>query len=196
MRIKLGRTLALALVEVFAFTFTLARAEPCPALLRDARRLILVSAPGMNTAAATARLFERDLPEAPWRAIHRAEPVVLGRFGMGWGPTFRELARDHEPFKVEGDMRTPAGFYRTGRTFGFAPSQRANYLQIKAGDTICVDDPSSPAYNTITSRALVARDIHAENMGSTELYRRGLTIDYPTDRAAAAGCVYRKPYPR
>jgi L,D-peptidoglycan transpeptidase YkuD (ErfK/YbiS/YcfS/YnhG family) len=176
-------------VGVLALTCAPTWGATCPALLQDARRLILVMAPTMNTVAATARLFERDAAETQWREVHPAEPVVLGLSGMAWGHTFHELARDNEPFKAEGDKRTPAGIYRTGRTFGFAPSQRPNYLQV-IDDTVCVDDPSSPAYNTITSRTQIGPRIHAEAMGGTKLYRRGLTIDYPTDNAAAAGSCF------
>ena len=53
--------------------------------------------------------------------------------------------------KVEGDKRAPAGFYKIGRSFGFAASHRPGYLRITDGTT-CVDDLSSPAYNTITTR--------------------------------------------
>jgi L,D-peptidoglycan transpeptidase YkuD (ErfK/YbiS/YcfS/YnhG family) len=55
----------------------------------------------------------------------------------------------------------------------------------------CVDDSNSPAYNTITSRARVGWQVHGENMWRVPEYRRGLLIDYPTDRAARAGsCIF------
>jgi L,D-peptidoglycan transpeptidase YkuD (ErfK/YbiS/YcfS/YnhG family) len=189
--IKSGTRLARVLVAVLALACASTCGNACPELLRDARRLILITAPTMDAIVATAHLFERDAPEAPWRSIHPAEPVVLGRFGMAWGPDSRDLARDQESLKAEGDKRTPAGIYRTGIAFGFAPSQGPNYLQIKAGDTVCVNDPSSPAYNTITSRAMIGTHTRAEDMANVELYRRGLAIDYPTKQAAAAGsCIF------
>ena len=189
--IKSGTRLARVLVAVLASACAPTCGKACPELLRDARRLILITAPTMDAVVATARLFERDAAEAPWRSIHPAEPVVLGRFGMAWGPDSRDLARNREPLKAEGDKRTPAGIFRTGIAFGFAPSQEPNYLQIKAGDTVCVNDPSSPAYNTITSRAMIGAHTRAEDMANVELYRRGLAIDYPTKQAAAAGsCIF------
>ena len=55
----------------------------------------------------------------------------------------------------------------------------------------CVDDLSSPAYNTITSRAKVGWKVHGENMWRVPEYRRGLLVDYPTDRKARAGsCIF------
>jgi L,D-peptidoglycan transpeptidase YkuD (ErfK/YbiS/YcfS/YnhG family) len=183
-------TLPLALSALAPVT-TSAMGQTCLAPLQDARRLLLVTAPTMNTLRATMQLFERDAEAAPWHAVHAAEPAVLGRSGMAWGPAFRDLTRDGEPVKTEGDMRTPAGFYRIGRTFGFGASLREGYLQLKSGETVCVDDPTSPAYNTITSRAMIEPKVHAEDMGVVVLYRRGLVVEYPTDAAGKAGsCIF------
>ena len=68
--------------------------------------------------------------------------------------------------------------------------KRPGYLRIESG-TVCVDDPRSPAYNTITGRAKVGWKVHGETMRRVPAYRRGLLVDYPTDRAARAGsCVF------
>ena len=70
------------------------------------------------------------------------------------------------------------------------PSRRRGYLRIAKGMT-CVDDPSSPAYNAITSRAKVGWKVHGENMWRVPEYRRGLLVDYPTSRKARAGsCIF------
>ena len=160
----------------------------CPPELEHARRLILVTAPTMTSVAAKLTLYERDSAERPWRRIHAAEPAVVGRSGLGWGANFVDLAKAGEPKKAEGDMRTPAGIYPVGAPFGFAPSTRQRYIQIRKGETVCVDDPSSPHYNRVTSRAEVGPKTHFEDMGEVELYRRGLIIDYPT--AAAGSCIF------
>ena len=89
------------------------------------------------------------MPGAPAAS---AEPAVIGRAGMAWSQFFRRSARRGEPIKVEGDKRAPAGVYAIGRSFGTLASSRPDYLHVTP-DTICVDDPSSPAYNTIASRA-------------------------------------------
>jgi L,D-peptidoglycan transpeptidase YkuD (ErfK/YbiS/YcfS/YnhG family) len=110
---------------------------------------------------------------------------------MGWSQFFLKLARRGEPLKVEGDKRTPAGIYPIGRSFGILASSRPDYLHVTS-DTICVHDLSSPAYNTIASRARVGPAVHAENMSRIlPMYRRGLLVDYPTDRKARAGsCIF------
>ncbi len=92
--------------------------------------------------------------------------------------------------KVEGDKRAPAGFYKIGRSFGFAVSDRAGYLRITDGMT-CVDDLSSPAYNTITTRAEIGSKVHGENMWRVPEYARGLLVEYPSNRKARAGsCIF------
>ena len=177
-----------------------ARAQSCPAPLADAKRLVLVTAPSMNDMAATMRLYERASANAAWRALGATEPVTIGRAGMGWSQFFTRLARRDEPLKVEGDKRAPAGLFPIGRSFGILASSRPDYLHVTS-DTICVNDVSSPAYNTIASRARVGPAVRAENMSRVlPMYRRGLLVDYPTDAKKQAGScifihVWRSPRP-
>src|SRR6187200_380713 len=167
-----------------------ASAQTCPEPLAGARRLILVSSKSLTATTGTARLFERATPQEAWQAVGASEPVVLGRAGMAWGLGFQHLALAGEPKKIEGDGRTPAGVYRIGTSFGFAASPRPGYRQI-VDDTVCVDDPASPAYNTITSRGIVGHKVHGENMRAVPRYRRGLVVDYPTDAKARGGsCIF------
>jgi D-alanyl-D-alanine dipeptidase len=168
-----------------------ALAQHCPAPLAEARRLVVVTAATMNATAAQLRLFERTSPSEPWRAITAAEPAMVGKAGMGWSHFYRQLRRGNEPIKVEGDKRAPAGVYPLGRSFGILPSSRPDYLHV-AADTVCVDDPTSPSYNTITSRAAVGPQVRVENMGrALPMYRRGIVVDYPTDiRARAGSCIF------
>jgi D-alanyl-D-alanine dipeptidase len=161
----------------------------CPDILAGAKRLVLVTAADMQTSTALLRTFRRDSLDGAWRPAHGPRPAVIGSAGMGWGAGFRDVARDGEPSKREGDKRTPAGVFAIGRSFGFAPSGRAGYLQLKK-DTVCVDDPASPAYNTITSRAIVGT-VRGEEMRAITLYRHGLVVEYPTDAATKAGsCIF------
>jgi len=53
-----------------------------------------------------------------------------------------------------------------------------------------VEDPSSPFYNTITTRSNIG-SVEADEMGSSPLYRRGLFVEYPSDRAGRRGsCIF------
>jgi len=192
----IGRALGIAAVVAVviaapALSTAPARAQSCPAPLAEAKRLVLVTAETMNDTAATMRLYERASAKAPWRALGASEPAMIGRAGMGWSQFFLKFARRGEPLKVEGDKRAPAGVYRIGRSFGVLASSRPDYLHVTS-DTICVNDVSSSAYNTIASRARVGPAVHAENMSRIlPMYRRGLLVDYPTDAKNQAGsCIF------
>jgi L,D-peptidoglycan transpeptidase YkuD (ErfK/YbiS/YcfS/YnhG family) len=151
---------------------------------------VLVTADTFSSTTASVQRFERARPNAPWQISGGPATALIGHNGVAWARAFRSLARKNEPVKVEGDKCTPAGFYKIGRSFGFAASDRPDYMQITDGMT-CVDDVSSPAYNTIASRAEVGPNVHGENMWRVPEYLRGLLIDYPTDRKARAGsCIF------
>jgi L,D-peptidoglycan transpeptidase YkuD (ErfK/YbiS/YcfS/YnhG family) len=165
-------------------------AAACPPPIAEASRLVLVTTQSMDTALATLQLFTRSSPNVPWKRVGAAEPAVVGEAGLGWGYPFLDFKESEEPEKVEGDERTPAGFFRIGASFGFAPSRRPGYIELKSGETVCVEDPSSPLYNTITKRSEIGL-VEADDMRSSRLYRRGLFIDYPTDREGRRGsCIF------
>lgn len=182
------RAVLLALVVLIAPHAALA--QTCPEPLASAKRLVLVTADGFSTSAATARLYERNSPAEPWRALGDGEPALIGKSGMAWSYFFRGFSRKGEPLKAEGDKRVPAGIYPIGKSFGTLPPNRADYLYVTDGVT-CVDDVTSPAYNTIASRAKIGWKAHGENMWRVPEYRRGLLVDYPTNRKARAGsCIF------
>ncbi len=182
----MARLLALILLLLPAA----ALAQACPEPLASAQRLVLVTAVNMDSRTATLQRFARATPDAPWRPVGTPADVLVGKKGLAWGYAFRRFVRAGEPVKREGDKRAPAGFYRIGRPFGLIPSARPGYLHVSAGMT-CVDDVRSPAYNTITTRAEVGWRVHGENMWRVPEYRRGLLVDYPSDREARAGsCIF------
>ncbi len=178
------------LILVLLIAPSVAVAQSCPAPLNTARKLVLVTADTLTSTTASLQTFTRAKVSAPWRATSGPVTALIGHKGIGWSHAFRSFAAPGEPVKVDGDKRVPAGFYRIGRSFGFGPSARPGYMQIADGMT-CVDDPASPAYNTITSRARVGWKVHGENMWRVPEYRRGLLVNYPTDRRARAGsCIF------
>jgi L,D-peptidoglycan transpeptidase YkuD (ErfK/YbiS/YcfS/YnhG family) len=168
-----------------------ARAQTCPAVIDNATHLALVTASSMQTSAARLALFSRKNAATPWRQLSRPQAVRLGEYGMAWGAGFTQFARRGEPVKHERDWRTPAGIYRIGAPFGFAPSKRPGYIQLKAGKTFCVDDVKSPAYNTITTIKQAGRHVTGERMRNFPQYRHGLFVDYPSNYSKPAGsCIF------
>ena len=163
----------------------------CPRVLHRATRLLVVTAPDMNTTKGTLRTYERALPNDRWRPIGDAEPVVLGANGLGWGPTFKHLARDKEPLKHERDGRAPAGIFRFGKSFGFEPVNNKDHLRLQPGVHFCVDDVRSPYYGHIVLKSKIGKTITGEEMAAMQGYRRGLVIEYPRHRFAKAGsCIF------
>jgi L,D-peptidoglycan transpeptidase YkuD (ErfK/YbiS/YcfS/YnhG family) len=159
-------------------------------VLDSATRLALVTTRHMDTSVASMALFARENRSAPWRQQGASHWVRLGRNGVAWGAGFMQHARQGEPRKRERDWRTPAGLYRIGTPFGFGPSKRPGHLQLKAGETFCVDDVRSPAYNTITTIAKAGR-VTGERMANVPNYRHGLFIDYPSTYQKPAGsCIF------
>ena len=164
--------------------------QSCPQPLASATKLVLVVAETMSSTTASLRRYERAAPDAPWRAVGGPESALIGYRGVAWAQAFRAFVRGREVVKVDGDKRVPAGFFAVGHSFGFAASTWPGYLRIATG-TVCVDDPSSPAYNTITTRDKIGWKVHGENMWRIPQYRRGLLVDYPTDaRARSGSCIF------
>ncbi len=181
----------LAAVLVIASHGGKAQAGSCPAPLREATQLVLVVAPSMDSPEASLRMFERETSAASWRAKSDSEPAVVGLKGLAWGFAFRAAAEDGEPVKVEGDKRAPAGFYRLGPSFGFEPAARPNHIRLETDAHYCVDDVRSPHYSRIVSREVAGPGTSGEKMREIPLYRRGIVVDYPTDREAKAGsCIF------
>ena len=161
-------------VLIFAATAILtspAYAETCPAPITRASRLVLVTTQSMDTALATLQLFTRPSPKHPLETRQRGRASCRWQSWPRLGYPFLNFKEGEEPEKVEGDNRTPAGFFRIGPSFGFAPSRRPGYIELKSGETVCVEDPSSPFYNTITKRSDIG-SVDADHMRSSTLYRR------------------------
>jgi D-alanyl-D-alanine dipeptidase len=182
--LRIAVALCVTLLPAIAF------GQACPEPLASARRLVVVTADSMTTSHARIQRFERAASTQPWHALGGPQSALIGTNGMAWSDAFRAFARNGERIKVEGDKRAPAGFFRIGQSFGFAPSNRPNYLQIKEG-SVCVDDLESASYNKITTRDKVGALTHGENMWRVPAYRNGLMVDYPTNRRARAGsCIF------
>lgn len=165
-------------------------AETCPGPIAEASRLVLVTTRSMDTEQATLQLFTRPSANIPWKRVSAAEPAVVGKAGLGWGYTFLDFKQSDEPEKFEGDNRTPAGFFRMGPSFGFGPSELTGYIELKSGETVCVEDPSSPFYNAITKRSDIG-SVEGDDMSNSSLYRGGLFVDYPSDRSSRRGsCIF------
>ena len=170
-------------------------AQSCPAPLGSARRLVLVTAERHDSTAATMRALRARL-RRPSRGARggAAEPAMIGheRHGLG-AMRFVRLRASGEPMKVEGDKRAPAGFYRIGRSFGFARvgSRRAICASptARSASTIRPRRPTTPSPRARRS----ARRCTARTCGACREYARGLLVDYPTDAHGAGRLLHLHP---
>lgn len=162
------------------------REQPVPA---GCRQLLLVRSANWVTSAARLQRYERTRGSS-WRAVGEPLQVNVGRHGMAWG---RGLQRPESgPSKREGDGRTPAGIFRLGTLFGYADqaptsaSPNFSYVHIRAG-TECVEDPRSPAYNSIIASSRMSPMLRADGV-----FRLGFVIEQnaPTVVPGAGSCVF------
>jgi L,D-peptidoglycan transpeptidase YkuD (ErfK/YbiS/YcfS/YnhG family) len=186
----------LAIALAFASS-ALARQGGLPAA---STQLIVVTTPDWNSVVGRLQRYERDAPGGSWMPIGDAVTIDVGRNGMAWGRGLiaTEAVRDsHDPVKVEGDGRSPAGVFRIGPTFGYAAHAPAEwkmpYVSITAG-VECVDDSASKLYNQVLDRNSVQVDWKSsERMAQAgEAYRWGAVIDQNMNPAVPRGgsCVF------
>ena len=166
-------------------------AQNCPAALRSATRLLLVTTPDFNSFRGSIRAFTRPTPGAAWTGIGQPAPIVVGRKGLAWGWTAKALARSGEPFKREGDKRAPAGVFTVGQPFGNKAQSLPGFIKLTRGQHFCVDDPGSPHYGRIVPRSRAGRSTSGEEMSKISLYRKGLIVNYPPNASKRAGsCIF------
>jgi D-alanyl-D-alanine dipeptidase len=184
------------LVWLFVFTGALtAPASPNP--LRASLQCVLVVAPNWSSTTGTLHVFERASPSTEWKLRGNTVRVVLGKNGLAWGRGVIEPKSDG-PRKTEGDNRVPAGIFRLGPAFGYAPAADARWIKLRyvalTQETEGIDDPKSHYYNQLINRSKIARiDWHSsERMRrSDSLYKWGLVVAHnPTSTPGAGSCIF------
>ena len=134
--------------------------------LRESTQLIVVAIPEWNAMFGELQRYERSAPGGTWKVVGHPIAVVIGKNGLGWeagndAADPREARSPNDPVKQEGDLRSPAGVFRLGTTFGYSSQKpmawRMPYLALTPS-TVCVDDPKSKFYNQVLDRATVSPD--------------------------------------
>lgn len=160
--------LAVAALSACASTSTQSTASSVP--WSNANQMIVVTSADWDNVRGTLRRFERT-DDATWQQVGGAQPVMLGRSGVGWGIGLHP-AQPEGPQKREGDGRNPAGVFAIGPAFGYASSALTAlpYLPMQA-TSWCMDVPDSPLYNQIVDSREVGE---AAVEGSSERMRLDL----------------------
>lgn len=144
----------------------LSRAAAAPFDYRkDARQIVLVAAESVDGIQAKISLFEKA--KDGWRQVERDIPAVIGKKGIALGEGLAaSIPAEGLPKKHEGDLKSPAGVFLIGDTYGYAP--KAPGFKLKYTQTLDsfegVDDPASKFYNRIVDTRDIAsadRDWHS-----------------------------------
>ncbi len=179
-------------------------------------QLIVGIVDGWNDRDVVLHRFARK-PGKEWSEVGRSWDGRLGSQGVAWG---RGL-HPHQPVPVgakdkeEGDQRAPAGVFRLGTVFGYAPEvphpDSTTYVQVTDHDLL-VEDPRSPLYNTyvrldhpaaseweIANRMTLGDPAHElkvfvhHNTDPSAVSGKGsailLHISRPSERSYTAGCT-------
>jgi D-alanyl-D-alanine dipeptidase len=166
--------------------------------LRHSQQCLVVVAPNWNSVTGVLRAFERANGQAPWKARGPSIPVVLGKKGLAWGRGLVQAPAGSSPVKVEGDNKAPAGIFKLGQAFGYAPKASASWVKLPylplTKQIEGVDDPRSRSYNRLVDRSKVARvDWHSsEQMRRDDVrYKWGVMVEHNTPPQPGAGsCIF------
>jgi L,D-peptidoglycan transpeptidase YkuD (ErfK/YbiS/YcfS/YnhG family) len=139
--------MARALAFFFTYLFVIASLR-ADAPAAAARQMVVCLAPQNSSFEGTAQLFSRDGAGA-WRADSPPWPVLFARNGLAWGRGVHPPQPG--PQKRSDDHRNPAGLFKLGPVFGYAPALPDGahgwpYHQVTDRDA-WIDDPALPNYN-------------------------------------------------
>jgi len=168
-----------------------------PAVLADARQLLIVTTSGWDAVAGHLQRYERASVGAAWSAVGAPTGIVVGKNGTAWDPGLVPVVPG--PIKREGDGRAPAGVFALGTAFGLAAPADAAWLKLPYLQEIatleCVDDPASTYYNRLVDRAAVTTVdwTSSEKMAQVgDAYRWGVVVEYNTAPpiAGRGSCIF------
>ena len=113
----------LSLLLVLSTSLCLQFSSPPPSVFDDCDQLVLVLSPDDHSVAATLARFERS--GKSWKQLGVAHPVNLGNKGLAWGKGLHSPKPGLQ--KKEGDQKSPAGLFRFGTAFGYAPASEVSF---------------------------------------------------------------------
>jgi L,D-peptidoglycan transpeptidase YkuD (ErfK/YbiS/YcfS/YnhG family) len=174
--------------------------EAPPSVLAHSTQMIVVTTADWNAVSGSLQRYQRSSPGAAWRTVGGPITIVVGKRGTAWGigaAPITAVSRPEDPVKREGDRKSPAGIFRFGTSFGYAPHKPAQwkmpYLPLTP-NIDCVDDSNSRYYNRIVDRSTVTPDWNSsEHMRlAGTAYIWGVVIDHNANhpRPGGGSCVF------
>jgi D-alanyl-D-alanine dipeptidase len=164
--------------------------------LRQSRQCLVVVSRDWNAKTGVLRAFERKSSRSAWQTHGPAIPVVLGKKGMAWGRGLTHF--NPTGGKVEGDNKAPAGIFRLGPAFGYAPKSSAPWIKLSyvplTKQTEGIDDPRSRYYNRLVDRSKVAKvdwQSSEQMRRADDLYKWGVVVAHNSPaRPGAGSCIF------
>src|SRR5437762_3563390 len=164
--------------------------------LGHSRQCLVVTSRDWNAKTGVLRAFERKSSRSAWQPTGKAVPVVLGKNGLAWGRGlvgFNAAVR-----KIEGDNKAPAGIFRLGPAFGYAPKSGARWIKLAyiqlTKQTEGIDDPRSRYYNKLVDRSKVAKvdwQSSEQMLRADVLYKWGVFVAHnPAATPGAGSCIF------
>ncbi len=157
----------------------------------NALQTVVVTTKNWSAVQGKAQLFERKSLKEKWQSVGKNFQIVVGKNGLGWSDASYPAKKN--PFKREGDGKSPAGIFSLTAAFG-SSEQKVNlpFTQL-AESTECVDDSKSKQYNLIVDNKQVAVDWDSSekmlNVG--EQYDLGVFVAHNTEQKQLGGsCIF------
>lgn len=120
----------------------------CGQLPRNCKQAIVGISSGWNSSHVTLRIYQKN--GNTWQTVGAPWQGRLGKNGLAWGRGIHQNITPNPPRKKEGDKRAPAGIFKIGGAYGYAPQikkhQLLQYRKVTAND-LWVEDVHSPNYN-------------------------------------------------
>ena len=138
-----------------------------PALLIAQQLIIVWQRPGDSLHHAWLTVWERK--GTHWKKIRHSVRAAVGKNGIAAAGT-----------KIEGDGKTPAGWYNLGRLFSYLSTVSTSLpvTQLTKADK-WIDDPASPAYNQYVRGETTAASYENLLLKSDD-YKYCMVIEYNT----------------
>ena len=188
-------------VTAFLLAIPVTRGEE-PAAMHASTQMLVVATADWDAVPGTLQRYERANPHKKWKKAGTPVPVVVAKNGLGWGAGVTtegdfEVRDAADPVKHEGDSRAPAGLFRLGTAFGYAPQEQPAWKMpyVSLTPTVeCVDDIRSKFYNQVVDRATVSPDWNSSEhmLYSNGQYRWGLVVNHNTDPVVpgTGSCIF------
>ncbi len=161
-------------------------------IFSDCRQLVVVLSPG--DTAVNARLYRFEKAGKTWKKVADSHPVNLGKKGLAWGKGLHSVKPGLQ--KKEGDQRSPAGIFRFGAAFGYAPAGTIDfklpYIAITESQ-LCVEDSDSRYYNQIVDANRIKKDWDSKEfmLRQDQQYKWGIFVMQNLPPQAEGGsCIF------